>query len=111
MRFMDIVRLRWDGAPSIKAARSALRQGGRVEIELPLETHHALYRHLHPDAPRGPDEDIDASDSLELLGRVATVAGLEELAQLRPAVRRARYRVRLTSPDPCLCLIPPQKAR
>jgi hypothetical protein len=108
---MDIVRLRWDGAPSIKAARSALRNGVRVEIELPLEMHHALYRHVHPDAPRGPDEEIDASDSLELLARVATVAGLEELAELAPAVRRARCRVQLTGPEPRLTLVPPAPKR
>jgi len=108
---MDIVTLRWDGAPSIKAARSAMRSGSRVDIALPLETHHALYRHLHPDAPRGPDEDIDASGDAELLGRIATVAGLEELAQLEPAVRRSRYEVRVTSPDPCVRLVPRRKAR
>ena len=106
---MDIVSLRWDGMPSVKAARKAIRNGSRVNIDLPLETHHALYRHLHPDAPRGPDEDIDASDSLELLGRIATVAGLEELAQLGPAVRRGRYRVQLTGPEPLLTLVPPPK--
>lgn len=108
---MDIVRLNWDGAPSIKAARSAMRNGDRVDIELPLETHHALYRHLHPEAPRGPDEAIDASDSVELLARVATVAGLEELAQLGPAVRRGRYRVQVTGPEPRLSLLPPGKPR
>jgi hypothetical protein len=108
---VNIVSLCWDGAPSVKAARSAMRNGDRVDIDLPLETHHALYRHVHPEAPRGPDEEIDASDSVELLARVATVAGLEELAQLEPAVRRARYRVQLTGPEPRLSLLPPGKPR
>jgi hypothetical protein len=108
---VNIVTLRWDGAPSVKAARSAMRNGDRVDIDLPLETHHALYRHLNPEAPRGPDEEIDASDSVELLARVATVAGLEELAQLGPAVRRGRYRVQLTGPEPRLTFVPPPPKR
>lgn len=108
---MNIVTLRWDGTPSVKAARGAMRNGDRVEIDLPLETHHALYRHLNPDAPRGPDEEIDAADSVELLARVATVAGLEELAQLGPAVRRGRYLVQLTGPEPRLSLVPPPPKR
>ena len=38
-------------------------------------------------------------------------AGLEELAQLEPAVRRSRYDVRVTSPDPCVRLVPRRKTR
>jgi hypothetical protein len=106
---MEAVRLRWDGAPSLKAARAAIRAGGRVDIDLPLETHHALYRHLNPDAGRGPDEEIDAADGEELLARIAAVAGLEELARLAPALRRARYRVALSGPEPQLSLLPPAR--
>ena len=101
--------LRWDGAPSIAAARTAMRAGSRVDIELPLETHHALYRHLNPDAPRGPDEEIDADDGAELLERIATVAGLEELGALAPALKAGGYRVELNGPDPLLSLLPPGK--
>jgi hypothetical protein len=35
---------------------------------------------------------------------MASVHGLEELARLRTAVKRRRYRARLTSPDPLLHL-------
>ncbi|HEX6319490.1 MAG TPA: hypothetical protein VFZ84_11485 [Burkholderiales bacterium] len=108
---MNIVNLRWEGLPSVKAARGAMRNGDRVDIDLPLETHHALFRHLNPDAPRGSDEEIDASDGVELLARIATVAGLEEMARLGPAVRRSRYGVQLTGPEPRLILVPPQPKR
>jgi hypothetical protein len=94
--------------PSVSATRAAMRRGDRVTIELPLETHHALYRHLNPDAPRGPDEAIDAEDGTELIERIATVAGLEELRTLAPALRRAGYRVVLSGPDPILSLLPPR---
>jgi hypothetical protein len=106
---MGTLALRWDGTPSVAAARSAMRRGDRVDIALPLETHHALYRHLNPDAPRGPDEAIDAEDGAELLGRIASVAGLPELAGLAPALRRNGYRVELSGPDPVLSLLPPRK--
>jgi hypothetical protein len=43
-----IVALRWEGRQSVKAAREAIAAGSQVEIELPLEDHYALYRHLHP---------------------------------------------------------------
>lgn len=103
--------LRWPGADTLKAARAAIRGGIAVEIELPLEVHYALYKHLHPDRPHTPSEDIDASGGPELLDPIATVAGLQELQQLAPAVRKAHYRVHLTSPDPRLRLTPPDRQR
>jgi hypothetical protein len=99
--------LRWPGAGTLQAARSAIRAGERVEIELPLEVHYALHRHLHPDAAAGPVERLEADGGAELLGSVATVAGLEEMKKLGAAVRRAHYTVRVTSPEPRLTLLPP----
>jgi hypothetical protein len=99
--------LRWPGADTLAAARRAIRAGERVEIELPLEVHYALHRHLHPDAASGPVERLEAAGGAELLGSVSTVAGLEEMKQLGAAVRRAHYTVRVTSPEPRLELLPP----
>jgi hypothetical protein len=99
--------LRWPGTGTLQAARNAIRAGERVEIELPLEVHYALHRHLHPEATRGPVERVEADGGAELLGSVATVAGLEEMKKLGAAVRRAHYTVRVTSPDPRLVLLPP----
>jgi hypothetical protein len=100
------IPLRWPGTDTLKAARAAIRSGMAVEIELPLEVHYALYKHLHPGRPHAPSEDIDVSGGAELLGAVATVAGLEDLQQLEPAVRKSHYRVRLNSPEPRLTLTP-----
>jgi hypothetical protein len=102
------VPLRWPGIQTLKAARAAIRNGHPVEIELPLEVHYALLRHLHPEQARTGPEDIDASGGAELLELIATVAGLEELRNLEPAVRRSHCSLRLTSPEPRLRLIPPQ---
>jgi hypothetical protein len=103
--------LRWPGTGTLQAARGMIREGKRVEIELPLEVHYALHRHLHPHAASGPVEGLDAEGGAELLGSVATVAGLEELKGLQAAARRARYRIRVTSPEPRLSLTPPERAR
>ena len=110
VRESDIVALRWEGAESVKAARSAIAAGNRVEIELPLEDHYALYRHLYPRATRAEDH-IDASGGAELLASVASVAGMEDVRKLHAAVERARYQVRVTSPGPLLTLIPPAPKR
>jgi hypothetical protein len=104
-----LIALRWPGAGTLKAARAAIRNLAPVEIELPLEVHYALYKHLHPDRPHTPSEDIDASGGAELLSPIASVAGLEELKGLEGAVRRSRYHVRLTSPEPYLTLTPPER--
>ena len=102
-----VVALRWPGTGTMKDARAALRRGDPIDIELPLEVHYALFKHLHPDRPHRPSEEIDTSGGAELLGPIATVAGLEDLRGLEPWVRKARYRVRLTSPEPRLRLSPP----
>ena len=102
------VRLRWPGTDTLKAARAAIRSRAAVQIELPLEVHYSLHKHLYPDGAPRASEDIDASGGAELLRPIATVAGLEELQELEPAVRKGNYRVRLTSPDPRLILTPPE---
>ena len=106
-----LVSLRWPGSGTLQAARKAMREGGDVEIELPLEMHSALHSHLHPQAAAGPVDRLEVDGGAELLGAVATVAGLEELEGLRTAARRARYRVRITSPEPVLRLEPPERAK
>jgi hypothetical protein len=108
-REKTVVPLRWPGTDTLQAARAAIRRGAPVHIELPLEVHYSLHKHLYPDGAPHASEDIDASGGAELLRPIATVAGLEELGELEPAVRRGHYHVRLTSPDPRLTLTPPER--
>jgi hypothetical protein len=103
---MFTVNLRWPGSGTLHAARVAMREGSPVEIELPLEVHHALRSRLF--ARDGQAAEGDA----ELLAALAAAAtGLEDLKALQSAVRRARYRVRVTSPAPVLHLRPPERAK
>jgi len=100
-----VVVLQWPGLDSLKTARDAIKAGSEVEIELPAGTHYVLYRQLNPDTASAA-ERIDASGGAEILAAIAAVRGLEELARLGRAVKRAHYRVRLTSPEPLLRLLP-----
>jgi hypothetical protein len=106
-----LVPLRWPGTGTLSAAHAAIRSRIPIEIELPLEVHYALFKHLYPRRRPTGSEDIDASGGAELLETIATVAGLEDLKNLATAVRRGQYRVRLTSPDPRLRLLPLQDER
>ena len=103
------VPLRWPGTDTLNAAKAAIRSGAAVQIELPLEVHYSLQKHLYPDGAPRATKNIDASGGAELLRPIATVAGLEELQELEPAVRKGRYHVRLRSPDPRLILTPPER--
>jgi hypothetical protein len=103
------VPLRWPGTDTLKAARAAIRNRAPVYIELPLEVHYSLHKHLYPGGGPRASEHIDESGGAELLKPIATVAGLEELAELEPAVRKGHYHVRLTSPEPRLTLTPPER--
>ena len=103
------VCLRWPGSDTLKAARAAIRSGAGLQIELPLEVHYSLHKHLYPDGAPHASENVDASGGAELLGPIAAVAGLEDLKQLESALRRGHYHVRLTSPDPRLILTPPER--
>ena len=106
----SVVLLHWPGTETLNAARAAIQSGTAVEIELPLEVHYALYKHLPPNRPHNSTEEIDVSGGVELLAPITTVAGLEDLKGLEAALRHAHYRVRLTSPEPRLRLIPPERA-
>jgi hypothetical protein len=110
-RNSQIVVLLWEGTASVRAAREAIDNGQRVEISLPQGTHHALFRHLNPEAARGMPESLDAEGGPEMLPQIATVAGLQEVRKLERPARRSRYRVRLSSPDPLLVLTPPPVAQ
>jgi hypothetical protein len=99
-RKRETVLLLWSGAGSVKAARRAIDAGNCVEISLPQGVHHALLERLdHGDV-------LNVQNGAEILPLVASVAGLEEMRRLAPAVKRARYRVRVTSPDPVVVLVP-----
>lgn len=107
----NVVAVQWPGEDALAQARAAIGRGSEVAIALPPNMHYALYRHLHPGEIDGATERIELAGGVELLEPIAAARGLEDLAKLRPALRRGRYRVRLTSPEPILSLTPPEGTR
>lgn len=101
----------WRGRETLAEVKTAMAHGDAVEIILPPETHHALYMHIYPDGRSCDSAAIDASNGAELLHSIATVAGLQDLAELEQAVRISGYRTALTSPVPNLELVPPTAPR
>ena len=106
-RERKLVALQWPGLYNLEEAREAIKRGAEIEIELPEGTHYTLCRHFQPEEAAA--ESLDTEGGPEILERIATVHGLEDLAKLRAALQRAHYRVRVTSPDPMLRLAPPVK--
>ena len=102
------VGLRWSGPATVRELRRALKRRALVRLALPLETHHALFRHLNPGAAPGVSEHYVVEGDAALLPRIATVAGLEALAELEAPARAAAYRVVLDTTDPLLTLSPPE---
>ncbi len=101
----------WHGRETLAEIKAAMARGDAVEIVLPPDTHHALYMHIYPEGCSCDSAEIDASNGAELLHSIATVAGLQDLAELEQAVRIAGYRTALTSPAPNLELLPPTARR
>jgi hypothetical protein len=103
-----VMRLTWGGRETAAEVIEAVARGVDVEIALPLDMHHALFRRLHPDANAAELERVEVANGVELLRTLAGMAGLEAMAQLEEPLKRANYRVELRSPGPLLSLVPPQ---
>ena len=102
--------LAWHGAASVRQLERALKRGATVRLALPLEMHHALFRHLNPGADAAVPEGYVVEGDAALLPRIATVAGLEALGRLERPARAAGYRVVLDTTDPLLTLLPPPRS-
>ena len=107
---LDAVRLTWSGKDTSAYAIEALQRQARVEIALPASIHHALFSRLNPNAGTAAMEAVDASGGVELIATLATITGLDAMAELAEPLTRWGYRVHLISPGPVLSLIPPQMA-
>lgn len=101
-----LIKLPWHGHETIEAVPSLLDQAQRIEITLPANYNHALFRVLHPDEPPAQLEEIDASGGPELLADIATVTGLEEFSALIAALTASRATVQVASPPKVLITLP-----
>lgn len=108
MTKIEVIRLMWGGRETAASAIEALQRHANVEITLPSNLNHALFRRFHPDAAAPEAEQVDVSGGAELIPTLAALAGLEALEGLAEPLARSGYRLRLRSP--VLSLIPPGMA-
>lgn len=101
-----ITRLLWHGPETVKKVRALLDQSARIEIELPTNYNHVLFRTLHPNALQAELETMDTLAGPELLAYVATISGLEELAALTEALSEAQATVQIVSPPKVIITLP-----
>ena len=94
------ITLIWEGSATIKEAAELIAQGRPLELQLPPDTHFALYTHLCPG--REEPETIDLDGGPELLERAAEVNAVKALAELVPVLRKTGARVHIISPSPAI---------
>ena len=100
-------RIEWSTPEAPERAARAVRGGEAVELTLPSDFHHALFRHLDP----GPDtgsERLDREGGAELLREIATIRLLQELTDLAEAAAESGARVHIQSPAPRVLITPPE---
>lgn len=103
----EIRRVKWHGKSSVAEAEELLGRGFTVELQLPPDFHHALLRHL---GPLAKDSDtVNRSGGLELLGEIASISGLEDLALLSKVASDFKAAIRVRSPGPIVTIEPPEK--
>lgn len=105
-----LIRLTWNGAATTAAIPDLLDLAEQIEITLPANYNHALFRALNPDAPVSALEDLDTRAGPELLADIATVRGPENLAVLTDALIDAQATLHLVSPPTLLIDISARKS-
>lgn len=108
MVITEMIKLTWGGHETAASTNDALLRRAKVEIALPSSMHHALFRHVYPDADAADTEEVDVAGGAELIATLASIEGLQAMAELAEPLARSGYRLHLHSPSPVLVLIPPQ---
>lgn len=92
------IKLTWRGRETVANLPDLLGQAEQVEVVLPQDYNHVLFRTLNPEAPASGEEAFDVSGGPELLKRLAAIRGLEALDELGEALRGTQAGVRILSP-------------
>jgi hypothetical protein len=106
----EVIQLIWGGRETSVDVLDAMQRGAEVEITLPANVHHTLYQRLYPDAARSAPEIVDLDGGTELIETLASIAGLEAMADLTRPLASYGYMVQLRSPGTLLSLIPQHRA-
>ena len=101
-----LLKLTWHGRETAEAIPSLLDRAEQLEINLPANYNHSLYRLLHPHAPPAQLEDIEVSGGPRLLVDIASIKGLEELASLAGQLTALQATVRISSPPKVVITLP-----
>ncbi len=101
-----LLKLTWHGRETAEAIPSLLDRAEQLEINLPANYNHSLYRLFHPHAPRAQLEDIEVSGGPQLLVDIASIKGLEELASLAEQLTALQATVRISSPPKVVITLP-----
>ena len=94
---MRMNEIEWQGEQTLAGITAGLQQHGRVEVVLPHNFNHAVFKHLCVDASSDV-EQIDVHGGSELVRALAQVDGLEDLTPLAEVVEKARAKVHIVSP-------------
>jgi hypothetical protein len=105
-----LIELPWRGQETIASVPRLLDKARQVKITLPANYNHSLSSVFHPDAPPGQPEAVDVSGGAELLAAVASIKGLEGIAQLADGLPTEELSVRVVSPPAIVMTLGPLSA-
>ncbi len=103
-------RFTWRGQETVEKVISTLPQATCIEILLPANYNHALFRLLYPGETHTAVESLDYTAGPEVVAEIATIAGLEPLTALSKALSSANASIQLTSPPTLIITIRSMKA-
>jgi hypothetical protein len=98
MKNKPLKRLRWQGRETVPVVSQLLETTDQIELELAPGYNHALFRKLHPEAPRATLEQVDRTGDAELLNTVSEITGLEDLVLLVEVLQDEEASVHIVSP-------------
>lgn len=96
--------LLWHGAQTIEAAAAALSNHANVALHLPANFHHAVVAQFRSRNTQTPNEVVDVIGGAELLAKLSSIRGLEEIAGLEAPVQEAHAAVHIVSPSPTIAI-------
>lgn len=101
-----VMRVQWKGRETVPMVSQLLEYTEQIELQLAPEYNHALFRKLHPEAPRATLERVDRTGGAELLNTVSQIRGLEDLALLVDTLDAEDVSLHIVSPPMVIIEVP-----
>jgi hypothetical protein len=98
MKNDPVKRVQWHGRETVPIVSRLLETTDQIELELARGYNHALFRKLHPEAPRATVEQVDKTGNAELLNTVSEITGLEDLVLLVEILQEEDASLHIVSP-------------